>query len=118
MIIWLPEYVVACAMTGPAANAKASARLRVLRFNCCCCDRPAGKHGKHVNLVALPYRAGWEFPAQGDFFDPVGKAAVALVCDECLAEKREIPRAIEWDGKQAKATYHDVKDLMPLQEAG
>lgn len=91
---------------------------RILRFNCCCCDRTAGQHGKHINLVALPYRAHWDYPVCDNLFDRTGKRAVALVCDECQAEKRKIPTAIEWDGQQTKAIYHDIKDLIPLQEAG
>lgn len=56
-------------------------------------------------------------PAWGNFPNAQGRGAVALVCDKCEAEEREIPRAIEWDGEQTKAIYHDVNELMPLQEA-
>lgn len=100
---------------------EADIEKRILRFKCCRCDRPAGRHAKRVNLVGLPYRADWDYPTSfpiGSLAQQGIKQAMALVCDECLAEKREIPKAIEWDGQQTKAIYHNVKDLTPLQEAG
>jgi hypothetical protein len=49
---------------------------KILRSKCCCCERPVGKHGKHINFVNLHHRADWDFPAWGNFLNPQGRGTV------------------------------------------
>jgi hypothetical protein len=82
----------------------------------CCCE-PDGGHliregGSHINLAMLKKKADWPYLAAMNFLVPGAKEnplAMAVVCDRCLDEKREIRYAIGGrPGNNGQAEYFRV----------
>lgn len=65
-----------------------------------------------INVVELKKVATWKFPVAGHIDIPdYEPRAVAIICDECIQNKEEIRRCIEWEGSPYQVKYHDVDDL-------
>ena len=78
---------------------------------CCACGGTLEESGC-INIVELKKRATWKFPVFGHFDIPgYGPRAMAVVCEECMQNKVEIRRCVEWEGTPYQVKYHDVADL-------
>lgn len=73
---------------------------------------------RYINLVEIPRRPTWKFPIMGNVCVPgYVHRAVAIVCDECLENKKEIRRCIEWeDGSPYKIIYHEIESLEEIKK--
>ncbi len=65
----------------------------------CCCsdDHTIRQGGSHINLVQLKKAPKWPYMISMNFLVPKSKdypLAIAVVCDRCLEERREIKYAV------------------------
>ena len=69
-------------------------------WDCLCCageDHTLREGGTHVNLVILRKLAKWPYLSAKNFLVPESEKyplAMAVVCDRCMSEKREIKYAL------------------------
>lgn len=84
-------------------------RLKLCR--CCACDDPIGS--STVNLVATRCRAEWPNPTASNLITGYGPSAIALVCDSCVAARRQPTRVIELP-ESGGEVYHRMIDLEDL----
>jgi len=87
------------------------------QVKCCACSGSL-RSSTHINLVTLNKYATWKYPAYGNILarDPDkrgSKRAVAILCDECIEQKREAKWAVEFVGKgeDLRIRYHDIENL-------
>ena len=85
---------------------------RIIELVACCACREPMAGSDHLNLVQLARRPTWEHPTSGNVLSGYGPAAVAVVCDACLAASRQILVAVEWRGSEL--IYHPVDELEEL----
>jgi len=83
---------------------------------CCACGGTI-ETNSCINVVELKKVATWKFPVAGHIDVPgYEPRAVAVVCDECILNKVEIQRCIEWEGSPYLVKYHDIDELEDAKE--
>lgn len=91
------------------------------KVKCCACGGSL-KNSEYVNSICLDKLATWDFPVWNNILVAnvhPEKRATAIVCDECIAKKRKVRFAVEWDEKHENIKYHPIeslKDLPPITE--
>jgi len=80
----------------------------------CRCGACRGRIGRRINLVSLGRKATWEYPSAGNVLTGASGEAVAVVCDGCIDDKRDIVEAVEF--REGAPVYHPVDELEKIPE--
>lgn len=82
---------------------------------CVCCDEPLGERGDHINWVYTSYKAEWDYPVAGNVaYDIPSEYAMALVCDVCLEEDRDVEYVLK--GEDLERVPIDELEEIPTME--
>jgi len=80
------------------------------KIKCCACGGSLAD-SKEINIICLMKEAEWPHPTWGNVILGVHGFASAIVCDNCLKERKKPKWALEWDQKTLETKYHPVKEL-------
>ena len=88
---------------------------------CCACGGSL-KYSRFINGICLNKLATWKHPTWKNILVlekyPEDRAS-AILCDRCIAEKKQPKYAVEWNEDYSEVKYHKVealKDLPPIRE--
>lgn len=80
-------------------------------IKCCACGGSL-ENSRFINIVKTEKLATWKYPVSGRVDIPdYEPRAVAIVCDECIKNKKEIRHCIEWERSSYLIKYHNIKSL-------
>lgn len=83
---------------------------------CCACGESLST-SRYINTICLDKKATWRYNTWGNVLIPGSEGrAVAIVCDECIEQKREPEYAVEWDNDMTEVRYHLISDLEDVPE--
>lgn len=89
----------------------------IKKYILCCACRGSLEESEHINGITLDKLATWKHPTWSNILTldkyPEPRAS-AIVCDRCVAEKRDPEFAVEWNEDFSVVKYHPVKDLKVL----
>jgi len=84
-------------------------------IECCYCGDSL-KTSKYINLVQTGKKATWKYPTAGNVL--LGKPpieAVAILCDNCIDQKKKPLFAVEWNNEHTQIEYHPLASLEDLE---
>lgn len=86
-------------------------------IKCCACGGTL-ETSRFINLVETNRLPTWKYPVAGNVCVPCYvPRAIAIVCDECIQNKAEIQRCIEWEeGSPYKIIYHEIESLEEIKK--
>ena len=86
---------------------------KVIKAKVKCCACGGSLEGSHINMVCLMKEAKWGYPCWGNILLGLWPPcfASAIVCDNCLHEKKKIKFALEWSQDLSVVKYHPLEDL-------
>jgi len=85
------------------------------KVKCCACGGSLEK-SRRINLVCLMKIAEWSYPCWGNLLLRVWGLASAVLCDNCVKEKKKPKYAVEWNDDLSVVKYHPVESLEDVPE--
>jgi hypothetical protein len=83
-------------------------RFPLTGWPCCACGKPIPPGDSEAAIIVLPKKATWPYPSWGNVLNGTSGRAAAVVCGDCLLNKKKPTHAVKKDG--------GMFTLVPLSE--